>query len=371
MKIAIAGDFVPAFAGLDSVANEVKEFLCHADFRIINLECPLTNRGKPIAKIGPSLRADSSCVPGLTRLGVDVVTLANNHVNDYGAAGIADTLEVCKSESIRTVGAGMDICEASKPILLEKDGERIAILNFVHREFCVAGEGIAGANPFDLIHVLRSIDEARKIADGMVVIVHSGLEGVHYPSPHSVRKLRFIAEQQGVRAVVRHHSHAIQGAEVWKDVPIYYGLGNFYFPYGNPSASWRNGVILMVDVPSNRPALTSRMFVEFDDNGNLKGAAESKWCEKIFCDSSAAIADGDKLKAIWQGVVRRSSRFYLGSLYSSCDTIRRILVRLGVFGRMIPNRRQLLFLKNRISCETHTEVLEDVINQLMDDKGLR
>jgi poly-gamma-glutamate synthesis protein (capsule biosynthesis protein) len=171
--------------------------------------------------------------------------------------------------------------------------------------------------------------------------------------------------------VVRHHSHAIQGAEVWKDVPIYYGLGNFYFPYGNPSASWRNGVILMVDVPSNRPALMSRMFVEFDDNGNLKGAAESKWCEKIFCDSSAAIADGDKLQAIWQGVVRRSSRFYLGSLYSSCDTIRRILVRLGVFGRMIPNRRQLLFLKNRISCETHAEVLEDVINQLMDDKGLR
>lgn len=371
MKIAIAGDFVPASARFVSATEEVKEFLCHADFRIINLECPLTNRGKAIAKIGPNIRADPSCISGLTKLGVDVVTLANNHVNDYGADGIADTLDACRSESIRIVGAGMDICEASKPIVLEKYGERIAILNFVHREFCVAGEGNAGANPFDIIHVLRSIDEARKIADGMVVIIHSGLEGVHYPSPHSVRNLRFIAEQQGVRAVVRHHSHAIQGAEVWKGVPIYYGLGNFFFPYGNQSASWKNGLMLMVDVPSNRPALTSRMFVEFDDNGSLKGTSDGEWCESVFGDSSDAIADGGKLKAIWQGVVRQSSRFYLGSLYSPGDMARRILVRLGVFGRMVPNRRQLLFLKNRISCETHAEVLEDVVDQLMRDKGLK
>lgn len=129
MKVFIAGDFVPQnrvttlFKNkqYDDIFSEIKDVILKTDYSVVNLEAPIavSPQCEKIEKIGPCLSADLNTVEALRYAGIKCVTLANNHIRDYGDWGVSDTIFYCTKNEIDTVGAGLDDIE-SKSMLVKR-----------------------------------------------------------------------------------------------------------------------------------------------------------------------------------------------------------------------------------------------------------
>lgn len=156
MNILFSGDFYVSddFQNKDLIDKSVIDLFDKADYRIVNLEAPITedNPKNKILKTGPHLRMSSNTImPYLHHLKIDAVTMANNHILDYGNKGVTDTFKELVDHKIKYIGAGNDLNEAKKPLSLHKDGMKIAILNFCENEWSIAEDDSPGANPMDII----------------------------------------------------------------------------------------------------------------------------------------------------------------------------------------------------------------------------
>ncbi len=257
ITLSVTGDFCPEELLLksnpeaDKMLGGLAPVFRNADFNITNLECPLTRSNTGSRKSGPHLKAGKETAALLRKLGFQAVTLANNHIMDYGSEGLNDTLAALSENGVLHTGAGQDLREAGKPLIVEVKGKSVALLNFASHEFSIAGKKKAGANPVNVIDNYRQIKDAKAVSDYQIVIVHTGIEHYSYPTPGMQKLFRFYATL-GVSAVVGHHSHCISGYEVYNGVPVFYGLGNFIFKGESNSAAWNEGLVLQIDLCQSR-----------------------------------------------------------------------------------------------------------------------
>lgn len=236
MNVLIAGDFVPRRRtaaqiekGDYSCLDEVKPIIKAVDYAIVNFESPVVMReAKPIEKTGPNLRCTEQAMECVAQAGFNCVTLANNHFRDFGQVGVQDTLQVCKKYNVDHVGGGKDIKEAESILYKEINGQTLAIINICENEWSIASEKHGGSAPLNLVKNYYSIQEAKTKADFVLMIVHGGTELYNLPSPRMKETYRFFIDN-GADAVVNHHQHCYSGYEVYKDKPVFYGLGNFCF----------------------------------------------------------------------------------------------------------------------------------------------
>ena len=260
------GGIIPT-RGVEAIFAPTKPFLGDiADIIVGNLESPLCNTGtrhptKPIV-----FRGSPANVAGLTYAGVDVVTIANNHVIDYGLQGLQQMQGVLSTSNVVFFGAGANSYEACRPAFYSKSGVCVAFLGLSDRTgqydnyqpFLDAGfnkPGFANLTPFDLA---RQIDTVRNVADLVVVEMHSGAEYSFAPtmakpgspvvdpegdedySPSFVTPLltdiqtREYAIDQGADLVICHHPHVAHGFEVYRRKLIAHSLGNFVFDLDYP-----------------------------------------------------------------------------------------------------------------------------------------
>src|SRR5690606_10897216 len=118
-----------------------------------------------INKTGPNLNSNKDSVKDVLKcLEDDIVTLANNHILDYDEEGLKDTLSFCYKNKIKTVGAKMNLKDASKTLFIETEESRISIVNFTENEWTCAGTHSAGANSMNLIDNFKQIKEAKEKA---------------------------------------------------------------------------------------------------------------------------------------------------------------------------------------------------------------
>jgi len=220
--------------------SEVQPLFAGADLVVVNLECPFTARGTPIPK-NFNFRARPTTVQVLVDAGVRAVTLANNHLMDYGPDGVVDTLETLDAAGIAHFGAGRTLAEARKPAIVEVGGLRIAFLGYLilgaaHPEPAVVWAtettaGVAG-HPSDWTVVERMVREdvtaARKEADLVIPFFHWGREGSKGPDAYQLA-LAKAAVESGAAAVLGAHPHVLHGMERMGQVPVFYSLGNFVF----------------------------------------------------------------------------------------------------------------------------------------------
>lgn len=356
--------------------TKVLDLFNNSDFNIINLESPLTNAGEKykIKKTGPNLKADPKTIGVLDLLKTNLVTLANNHIYDYGGPGLADTLKLCDEHNINTVGAGPTLAEAQK-IFFRKFGElSVAIINIAENEWCNAGETRGGANPMDFIANTRSILEAKKISDVVILIVHGGHEYYHFPSPRMVEQYRFYAEL-GASVIIGHHSHFISGYEIFKGVPIFYGLGNFLFDSDTDSNGWYEGLLLQVKINHNReinwkllPFSQRNMKVKLLE-GNEKVAIENK-LENI----NSIIADKEKLKKKFQALVESRKKEIL-SIFSTSYFLKykyfRSAVRKSGLESLFLRSDQLKSILNHSRCEAHRDISFEILNNYINPDSLK
>jgi poly-gamma-glutamate capsule biosynthesis protein CapA/YwtB (metallophosphatase superfamily) len=215
----------------------VNERLRTSDVRFGNLELSLTDRGVQTRK-DYTFRAPPSAAQSLSWAAINVVDVANNHVLDYGAPGLLDTLGTLDRIGILHAGAGADPETAHTPVITEVNGLRIAWLAYVNvpddgvtgfvARSLEAGPGRPGVAWGTPDAIGRDVTAARQRADLVVVALHAGFE--YIDTPNSIQKdLAHAAIDAGAALVLGAHPHVLQGIEYYRGGVIAYSLGNFVF----------------------------------------------------------------------------------------------------------------------------------------------
>ena len=210
--------------------TKVEPSLSSADVAIVNLEMAITERGEPYDKEFV-FRAPGSAALTLAGAGVDVVSLANNHILDFGSVGLEDTISVLDEVGILRPGAGANNAEAYAPRVLVLDNEiRVAFVSasaIIPGGFSAGAErpGIADAK-WAIPRVLAAVRAAASGNDVVVVSIHWGVERATCPSQDQ----RGLAQQlieAGANLILGHHPHVLQPIETFDRTVIAYSLGNF------------------------------------------------------------------------------------------------------------------------------------------------
>jgi poly-gamma-glutamate capsule biosynthesis protein CapA/YwtB (metallophosphatase superfamily) len=212
----------------EAIYGDLLPVLRRADLRVVNCESALTSASSPAWKSGAVFKGEPAHVTGLTAVPFDVACLANNHVLDYGGAGLRDTLRVLRREGIRTVGAGLTGAEAHAPLSVLANGQTIHIVNISEGEDLTASTGGAGVFGWDIARAAALVRRLKTRGGVVLVVAHCGLEYVPFPPPYVVSAFRALVDA-GADCVVGHHPHVPQGIEWWRGRPILYSLGNFVF----------------------------------------------------------------------------------------------------------------------------------------------
>ncbi len=222
--------------GITAPFRKVRSILDQADVRIGNLECVVSSRGTRQAKLY-TFRARPSSVGALRTAGFDIVGVANNHALDYGRTAFRDTIRHLHDAGIRSMGGGVDADAARAPVILARNGLRVAFLDRADArldsnewprldwEASGARSGLAYARPSQLTADVRA---ARKHADVVVVMLHSGREYAQGPTKHQ-RRVVEAAVAGGAALVVSAHPHVLQVATRTGHSMVAWSLGNFLF----------------------------------------------------------------------------------------------------------------------------------------------
>ena len=366
MSIIIGADLVPTESNLDLFVSgnissligfELEEKLKNASYRIFNMEVPLTDIEEPIIKRGPNLRAPSKAIVGYKKLGVDLVTLSNNHILDQGVKGAQDTISLLDNAGISYVGYGNDIKSAARPHIFECYGKCIGVYACAEHEFSVAGENTSGANPFDPLFSLDHIETLKKSVDFVIVLYHGGKELYRYPSPMLQRVCRRMIDK-GADLIVCQHSHCIGCEERYRNRTIVYGQGNVLFDRCNDEC-WQTSLLIEID-DSFRIS-----YIPITKCGNGVRIADEKSAKEImnnFIIRSEQIKDGAFLQISYDDFAKRSLYYYLAQVKGKERIIFKIInkisnnkVRISSIKRKY-DKDHIASLWNFIVCEAHSEL---------------
>jgi len=237
VSIVFVGDVMVAERPGELIAHGDDPFRAFAplldahDLRIGNLECVVATGGSALAKPF-TFRADPRVLPVLKRH-FDGMSLANNHSGDFGKAAFAEQLDLMRQAGLPGFGGGRNATEAHAPLILERNGLRIALLGYVEFkprafEADATRPGVAWSGEDE--QVIEDIVAARRDhhADIVIPYMHWGWEEEARPSPRLQAFARRMIDA-GADMVVGAHPHVTQGADVYKGKPIVYSLGNFLF----------------------------------------------------------------------------------------------------------------------------------------------
>lgn len=231
--------------GYDYPYTHVKSYFQQADLAIANLETPITTGGTRQAK-EYSYRSSPLALPPLADAGIDLVNLANNHSMDRGPDGLLDTIKHLDENGILHVGAGENIDEAYKAIIIEKKGVKIAFLGMnrvIPDESWKATKSRPGMTQvYEPTLAVESIKLAKEQADLVVVITHWGVEREDMPVQYQKDLARRFIDA-GADLIVGSHPHVLQGFEQYKGKWIAYSLGNFIFTTNDNSKTWNSAIL--------------------------------------------------------------------------------------------------------------------------------
>ncbi|MDH5483590.1 MAG: CapA family protein [Gammaproteobacteria bacterium] len=239
IKIAAVGDIMlggtaePVLQelGYSYPFDQVRHLLQSADISIGNLEGPLTHHDQPYANKSYLFRTPPELVaPALKQAGFTIMNLGNNHIMDYGAQGLKDTLSALQQQGIMTVGAGSDLYHARQATILSIKSQKIGFLSYslTFPKTFWATETSPGTVFGHEKKIQADVTALRHDVDIVVVSFHWGQE-----KSNELREyqpiLAHAAIDAGASLIIGHHPHVLQAVEQYKQGAILYSLGNFTF----------------------------------------------------------------------------------------------------------------------------------------------
>lgn len=249
MRIAFIGDIVVKDKEV-CLSDELQMIFNNCDICVCNFEAPIINlqNDKPIIKAGPNIFQTEKGIELLKHIGINLVSLANNHILDYGKNGLRNTICTLQKGEINFIGAGFSFQEAYKPYVIKSSTQSIAVIACSHAEFGVYKQekDTVGYSWVNHPEMNRNIAELKKQVDAVYVFVHAGLEDEIYPLPEWRTRYKELIDV-GADCVIGSHPHIIQGYEVYKSRCIFYSLGNFYFENNNNDMEWNRSIAVICD----------------------------------------------------------------------------------------------------------------------------
>lgn len=214
------------------ISNDILRFLHSADHVIPNVEGPVANAEQNTVQSGVQQllhTIDPKATRVLKNMGADIWNICNNHIMDAGEYGIKSTLEEAEKLGVRTIGAGMNINEARKPVIINEAGG-IGLFGVGYQRACRKADiDKPGCYSWsDLEAIQKTIDEIKSTCRWCVVVAHAGEEFTPLPSPYTRERYRKYLEM-GADIVIGHHPHVPMNYETVGDKIIFYSLGNFIF----------------------------------------------------------------------------------------------------------------------------------------------
>ncbi len=219
--------------GIHGVLNEgYRQAIENADYFFVNQEFPFSSRGTKAEDKQYTFRLPPEKVSLFQEMGIDGVTLANNHALDYGRDALLDSCVVLDQAGIAHTGAGENLDEAKRPVTAEIRGKKVGIIGAT-RVIPVADWAASAGRPgmlaaYDSGLLLEEIRAMRQSADYLVVCIHWGIEREEEPQEYQ-RTLGRQMIDAGADLVIGSHPHVLQGIEYYQGKPIIYSLGNFVF----------------------------------------------------------------------------------------------------------------------------------------------
>jgi poly-gamma-glutamate capsule biosynthesis protein CapA/YwtB (metallophosphatase superfamily) len=303
MRLALAGDTMLGRGVAEAIArsrrpplhSDVVAAAATADLFVLNLECCISDRGKrwpdphkPFFFRAPPLAAEL-----LAQVGVDCVTLANNHALDYGPQALLDTVEHLRAAGVQHVGAGSDAAAARAPAVLSAGGVRLAVLGASDHPSAFAaapdGPGIAYAD----LHedpaggwLAEAVKAAHRRADAVLVTPHWGPNMTVRPSAH-IRAAARALLTAGATLVAGHSAHVIHGAAR----AVLYDLGDFVDDYAVDDRLRNDlGLLFLVDLDAGGPRRLEAVPLKLDFcHTRLADGEEADWIRRRFIGACAEL----------------------------------------------------------------------------------
>lgn len=347
MKTLFLGDISPTAItsplyekeDYETLFSDTLELFKEKDIIFANLECAITEHDEPIKKFGPPLKSPFKTAKVLKELGINYVSLSNNHVFDYGIKGIKDTIDALSNYGIKYTGFGSSYEDSRKNLIIEKNGEKIAFISVCEHEYSYALSDRMGSRPFDIYDTLEDIKDAKSECDRVIVTYHGGKEECRYPSPRLLKVCRAMAKA-GADVILCQHSHCIGCYEEYEGSHILYGQGNFNFvkPELLPTEKlpfWESAFSVIYDTKTHK--------IEFIPTVTLK--------------NGITLAKGEKKETILKEFKKRNEEIINGKWkdgwHDFCESKRKIYTDV-ITGGNLDN------FAHYLDCEAHTDVWREL-----------
>jgi hypothetical protein len=275
-------------------SDEVVEAILAADLFVLNLECCISERGEPWPAPGKAFffRAPPVATEVLTTLGVDCVTLANNHAMDFGEESLLDTLEHLGRAGIAWVGAGPDAVRARAPTFLEANGFRLAVLGVTDHpmDFAATGErpGVAFGDLRREVPawLTEAVEQAGGAADAVLVTPHWGPNMAREPVAH-VRAAAKVLCEAGATVIAGHSAHVFHGVSGG----VMFDLGDFVDDYMvDPVLRNDLGLLNVVTLDDAGPSRVEALPLKLDFcHTNVARGEDAAWIRRRFRKACAAL----------------------------------------------------------------------------------
>ena len=362
MNIGFLGDCVLKTPHNHKIGTQLQNELSECGIIAINFEAPIScEAGVAIHKSGPHHNQSSDAPAWLERCGVNVVSLANNHIMDYGVESLNATIN--SFEHSKTVGVG-NYTTAYNPTVIELDGVKIAFFAATHQEFggvdIRSTDSIGTANATSS-KLLLSIKKAAEVYDRVFVIVHAGIEYLDAPLPEW-REIYKSYIDMGADGVIGSHPHVPQGWEIYQGKPIIYSLGNFLFEIPERPKLWYHSNLAIIDSHT----LEVRLIPLHYDYQNKIVDVDYSGDSQQHNDYLVTLLNHDKqyneyidksireLKRVYEGMLRRGGNMEIREKMKN-------LIR-PLLGKPLYVTDSVHFL-NMIQCESHRWVTERLIKE--------
>ena len=375
MNIVIGSDYMPG--QLDQteiyeyinyyIPKDLKQVFADCDYRVLNLETPVTMNGTPIVKCGSNQKTNVYSLDILKDLHIDLLALANNHIMDYGEEGLIDTIMSLDERGIHHIGAGKDLNDAGEPFILSQMEQKVGFYNCCEHEFSIATSEHSGANPYDPLVVFEHVNKLKQQCDCVIVIYHGGKEYYPYPTPELQRVCRVFIDH-GADLVVVQHTHCIGCEERYKDGIIVYGQGDF-ISTGFSKSIKPESMIINFDT-----VLKTIKYIPFKkDNSNLVVLDESHKAIMEYRKRSESIKNEGFVDSCFREYINKESIQYLKQFAMTNSLVDKVLNKITkgkyTYKKSMKyfSKKKSVIIDNLFECESHRECVITALKQLVKD----
>ena len=355
-KILILGDLFPK--AVENYPN-----LPENDFCVANLECAICDNLIPISKDGPNLCISKNETEVLKKINLNLVGLANNHVMDYGANGLHETISNLDNLGIKHAGSTCD-CN----YFIWKNGANNVGFYFVsEHQYNYDKKEKTGVNLLKHHDTFNEITTLRNKCDVLIVLFHGGKEYYHYPTPNQQNICHKFVDS-GADFVVCQHSHCVGSLEEYKGCQILYGQGNFMFPFRDNEA-FKSGLIIELLIDDNNHLKSNFLPVVHVEKETVRFANESekqKIMESLNQHTIKLFEKGSEV--LFDDLVSTRGLDFLYRLFNKSKLYIRLdnskLFKNRMIKRYIAkNKRYFAYLTNYFTCETHIEYIKAILDK--------